>query len=62
MVEEEFNLPQVTLKALSTDSGLFSRFLEYADAEPENLDRIGIYIQTSAVSVSRLIVVFCQVF
>jgi hypothetical protein len=48
-VEEEFNLPQVTLHALTNESGVFSRQMEYDESIPRKLKRIGISIFTSSL-------------
>lgn len=42
-IEEHFHLPQVTLHALSNESGIFHRYMEYDESEPGKLRRIGIY-------------------
>jgi hypothetical protein len=43
-VEEEFNLPQATLHALTNESGVFSRHMEYDENIPRKIKRIGISI------------------
>lgn len=48
-IEEEFNLPSATLHALSSESGIFSRYMQYDEKVSGKLKRIGINIFTPPI-------------